>query len=306
MSLLMDDGTYRRHHAGVRAAAGRDQAIEGANLELVGRHRDGQPITALVSLSELSSQGERLILGAVRDVTEMVELRSQLQRSVVAKDEFIATVSHELRTPLTAVVAFSEMIRAQPDMDPAERAEFIDLVASQARDVSYLIDDLLVAARLDSDSVAIALKPTNLRAEVIEAVIAWTGERSLEVDHVALNRTVMTDPRRLRQVLRNLVSNAVKYGGDEIAITAVDAGDGMCHVLVRDNGPGVPPGRERLVFEPYEHSYDVEGQPLSIGLGLHVSRRLAEAMGGSLEYRRHHGLTEFALVVPEEITAEVR
>lgn len=298
MAIVMDGESYRRHHTAVQSAYASGRVIDRANLELVGRHRDGHPITVLVSVSELEGSGERLVLGAVRDVSEMVELRSRLQDLVAAKDDFIATVSHELRTPLTAVVAYSEMLRSRSDVDAVEQAEFIDLIADQSREVSYLIEDLLVAARLDAESVAVITKPTALRAEVLYSVGPWARQSSLEVDHASLDRMVLVDPGRLRQILRNLVSNAVKHGGERVGIRAEVGEPGMCHVIVRDDGPGVSPSREVAIFEAYEHSRDVEGQPFSMGLGLYVSRRLAELMGGTLAYRRREGMTEFVLGVP--------
>jgi PAS domain S-box-containing protein len=298
LAAVMDDDTFRRHDEAVVEAMTSGRVIDVLNLELVGRHRAGHPVTVLVSLSELAAEGEPLVLGAVRDVSEMVELRARLQRLVAAKDEFVATVSHELRTPLTAVVAYSEMLQDRTGLDPAEEQEFIDLVADQAREVSYLIEDLLVAARIESESVSLALRPTQLMTEVVSSTAPWVIHRSLDVDHASLDHLVRVDPGRLRQIIRNLISNAVKYGGDEIGVSAEIHHDGMCHVIVGDNGPGVAPDREDAVFDMYEHSRDVEGQPSSVGLGLYVSRRLAEMMGGSLCYRRREDKTEFVVTVP--------
>jgi len=298
MSLLMDETTYARHHHALQRALLARETIDSANLELIGRHRRGHPVAALVSLTELTGGGERLVLGAVRDVTEMIDLRARLQEMVAAKDRFIATVSHELRTPLTAVVAYSEMLRNREGIDEADQNEFIELIADQSREVSYLIEDLLVAARLDADAVSISVQPTALRGQVMSVLGPWAPQRVVDVDHDALDHTVAADPGRLRQILRNLVSNALKYGGDRVAVTAVTDDEGMCHVIVRDDGPGVSATQEISIFEPYEHGGDVEGQPFSMGLGLHVSRGLAETMGGSLLYRRHDDMTEFVLKLP--------
>jgi PAS domain S-box-containing protein len=297
MAVVMDAETYRRHHSSTQVAYMSGRLISAENMELVGRHRDGRPVTVLVSISELEGDGERLVLGAVRDVSEIVRLRARLEQLVHAKDEFIATVSHELRTPLTAVVAFSEMLASPDQLDPAERDEFIGLIAEQSREVSYLVEDLLVAARLESDSVTVNVVPTHLRPEVVASVSGWATRHSIEIDHASLASTVLVDPGRFRQILRNLVSNAVKYGGSQVGVSAI-VQNGMCHVVVWDDGPGVPESLEPSLFEPFEHSGDVDGQPFSMGLGLYVSRRLAEAMGGTLEHHRRDDQTEFVLVVP--------
>ncbi len=297
MAMMMDADTYNRHHSSVQAAYKSGRLISGTNMEFVGRHRDGTVTTVLVSLSELEGDGERLVLGAVRDVSEIVKLRARLQELVHSKDEFIATVSHELRTPLTAVVAFSEMLASPDQLDPAERDEFIAVIVEQSREVSFLVEDLLVASRLETDSVTVNVTPTHLRPEVVASVSVWATRHSIEIDHASLSPTVLVDPGRFRQILRNLVSNAVKYGGSHVGISAVTQ-DGMCHVVVWDDGPGVPESREPRLFEAFEHSGDVDGEPFSMGLGLYVSRKLAEAMGGTLHHRRRDDQTEFVLVVP--------
>ena len=297
MSLLMDDETFRRHDAAVQRALLSRAPVEASNLELVGRHRDGSPVTALVSMSEMTGAGERLVLGAVRDVTDMVELRSRLQELVASKDEFIATVAHELRTPLTAVLAFSEMLLDGGDDNPDERDEFLTLIVDQSRELGYLIEDLLVASRVDADAVAVSLEPTGLHVEVIAALRPWARYPQLRIDHDELSLSVLADPGRLRQVLRNLVSNAVKHGGPNIVVTAT-TDDSRCLLIVRDDGAGVSSDREALIFDPYVHGRDVSDQPPSAGLGLYVSRHLADRMGGQLDYRRVDGHTEFVFSLP--------
>ncbi|MEX2278918.1 MAG: HAMP domain-containing sensor histidine kinase [Acidimicrobiia bacterium] len=294
---VMDDETFRRHNQGVQAALLSRRRIEAFNLELVGRHREGHPVTALVSLSELTGGGDRLVLGAVRDVSEIVALRTKLEESLATKDRFVATVSHELRTPLTAVVAFAEMLRDQAGLADEERSEFVGLIADQSRELSHLIEDLLVFARLDTHDLDVSIRQADLRAEVLAALSPWVVGRSIEVDYDRLDLTVLADPGRLRQIVRNLVANAVKHGGERIGVSAAEV-DGQCHLVVHDNGPGVPVGSEDRLFEPFSHRPDTTGQSLSAGLGLNVSLRLAGLMGGTLEYRRVDARTEFVLVLP--------
>jgi PAS domain S-box-containing protein len=299
MSLMMDADTYARHEAAVQRSLSSQEPIDTENMELVGRHRDGSPVTVWVSLSELTGDGERMVLGSVRDVSETVRLRRRLEQSLAAKDEFVATVSHELRTPLTAVVAFSEMLRDRTELDGEEQEEFIGLIADQAREVAYLIEDLLVASRLEADSMTVSIRPTSALLEVRSVTRAWAMHRSVHVDEASVDREVLADPGRFRQILRNLVANAVKHGGDEITVSARVSDDGRYQLIVRDNGPGVAPDVERGLFEVFTHGTDADdSHPPSSGVGLHVSRRLAELMGGTLEYRRVDGFTEFVLTVP--------
>lgn len=105
------------------------------------------------------------------------------------------------------------------------------------------------------------------------------------------------DPHRVRQVIRNLVSNALKYGGPDITIHSSDAGD-WAHLVVSDNGGGVPAEEVARIFQPYERAHSAAGVTGSMGLGLAVSLRLARAMNGDLSYRRVDGRTEFILLLP--------
>jgi PAS domain S-box-containing protein len=300
MALLMDEETFRLHDAAVQRALLARAPVEASNLELVGRHRDGSPVTALVSMSEMAGEGERLVLGAVRDVSDMVELRTRLEGLLASKDEFIATVAHELRTPLTAVLAFSEMLLDGGDAGPAERDEFLHLIVDQSRELGYLIEDLLVAARVEGDELTVFVEPTDVLAEVSAALGPWARHPQLVVDRDRLSLTVVADPGRLRQVLRNLVSNAVKHGGPHIEVTASSEKSRRAHIIVRDDGPGIAPEQVSVIFDPYVHGVAVKDQPSSAGLGLYVSRHLVELMNGTLEYRRIDEHTEFVVTLPQD------
>lgn len=127
-------------------------------------------------------------------------------------------------------------------------------------------------------------------SEVTERVLSSLGHDSIPLAGAPV--TVAADPARVRQVVRNLVSNACKYGGREVRIeTGTDGGMGF--VEVADDGPGVEPADIERSFEPYERAHPLDGYPGSIGLGLSVSRRLARVMGGNLEYERVAGQTLF-------------
>ena len=115
--------------------------------------------------------------------------------------------------------------------------------------------------------------------------------------HEQVDDAVEVDPVRFRQIVRNLVSNAVRYGGDQIHISSRLDGDG--HVItVSDNGSGIGPEAAGRIFDAYERAHEQPSQPASVGLGLAVARSLARAMGGDIEYCRVDGWTRFELTVP--------
>jgi PAS domain S-box-containing protein len=230
---------------------------------------------------------------------ERQRAHEKLQELVYYKDEFVASVSHELRTPLTAVVGLSEeLANVSPEsFTPEELAEFHQLLAQQSREVAFIVEDLLVAARVEIETVSIDLQPVDLDAEVAATINGWPsefGSMEFEPGHVK----VQADPTRLRQVTRNLLTNAVRYGGHRVVVVTGTADDWGV-VEVRDDGAGVDADDLERIFQPYERASGVEvARPGSVGLGLYVSRQLARLMGGDLTCHRDGGETVFRLTLP--------
>ncbi len=224
----------------------------------------------------------------------------RLEQVVRSKDRFIASVSHELRTPLSAVLGFAEILRdSQDDLTDAERKELTATIAREAYDIAGIVEDLLVAARAEIDAVHVNQLPIDLQANVAQVV-------EVMPDHQRQRVAVMTgqqkmrasaDPVRVRQIVRNLISNAIRYGGNNVTVDFVDSGN-QVSVTVSDNGNGVPAHEQELIFTPYHIAHVAGSQPGSVGLGLSVSRQLAELMGGSLLYSFKAGSSTFELRLP--------
>ena len=232
------------------------------------------------------------------DITDERSARSSLEATIRAKDEFIASVSHELRTPLTAVLGLSEALRSGTiPIDEAE--ELISLIADQAQEVALLVEDLLVAGRLDSDTLTLKPRTFDLAEETAAVLLPWTraGNAGVGVTFASGDVFTFADPLRVRQILRNLVTNAYRYGSPPVTITG-SMREERCIIAVTDHGEGIPTEAEKLIFEPYARFGPDPGQPMPVGLGLHVARRLARMMDGELSYRRHDGATVFELSLP--------
>lgn len=220
---------------------------------------------------------------------------------VRTKDEFVASVSHELRTPLTAVVGLSaELEDNVDDISAHEISEFATTIQRQSVEVANIVEDLLVAARADIGKVKVSAEELDLLAEI--EVVAREAEQAhdftpdrIRITGESLRSTA--DPIRVRQVLRNLVSNAARYGGEHVEARLTREGS-KAVVEIADDGLGVPGEDPALIFEPYLGLHDHASQPSSIGLGLAVSRTLARLMGGDLTYRRAEGWSVFRLELP--------
>lgn len=233
--------------------------------------------------------------------------REGLEELAEAKNRFIATVSHELRTPLSAVVGFSgELAQGLDQYSPEEIAEMVSLISSQSIEVAQLVDDLLTAERAASGNLTFRPNAIDLLEECRSIV---------ETLQVGLDVTVEGDPApawadtlRTRQIVRNLLTNAHRYGGEKVRIEVGSTGSNAT-LAVSDDGPGVRGIDADHIFDPYYRSQSPgDAKPDSVGLGLAVARQLARMMGGDLVYVRRDGWTRFELtlpVLPETLSATV-
>jgi signal transduction histidine kinase len=224
---------------------------------------------------------------------------ARLQGLLDAKDELIATVGHELRTPLTAVLGFAELLRLGDETDMAEgdRREMVEFIAREAFDLTSIVDDLLVAARLEVDRLDVTRVPTSLRAQASQVLEAWDNVDRPNIEVSGEDVRAVGDPARVRQILRNLITNAIRYGGAQITVAVGNDTQGA-FVEVSDNGKGLPMNEWERIFEPHYRYQADSAKPGGTGLGLTVSRGLAEKMGGTLTYRFDGQMSRFRLTLP--------
>ena len=225
---------------------------------------------------------------------------ASLQELVRSKDEFVASVSHELRTPLTAVVGFAQQLKEnESSFTPDERTEMIGLVSQQSEEVARLVEDLLVAARADIGTLTIVPTRIDLRELIGSVVTGHARAHGIEAQLPDGESPVIgwADSHRVRQILHNLLVNAIRYGGESYEVTLTQHGNHV-RVQVRDNGPGIHPDDRERIFRPYERAHQKPTQPASVGLGLAVSRTLARLMEGDLTYSYYDGSSVFELQLP--------
>lgn len=232
------------------------------------------------------------IVVALADITHMKARSEAMEQLVKAKDEFIATISHELRTPLTAVLGLTTELVSGEELASDERSELLELVASQAADMADIVEDLLVAARAEMGTVTLVHQEVDLLEEARATVDA--AGIAVEFPDEDLP-DVIADAQRVRQILRNLLTNVKRYGGPRCRIAA-GSGGGSAWIEVCDDGRGVPEEDAERIFHPYVTGMSRAAG--SVGLGLAVSRQLAELMGGSLRYERRGAETVFRLELP--------
>jgi len=226
--------------------------------------------------------------GSLIDVTDKFEAEKD-------KDDFIATVSHELRNPLAAMLGLGQELADHYDtFTDEERREMAQMIARQADDASWLIEDLLVAYRDNLSQVSVSVQEFDVTKE-IERVLEVV-DYPIDIKILQGSSRIKADPRRTRQILRNLVSNAMRYGGEVIQVSIDKAGDRR-EVKVQDSGKPIPDYDVERIFRAYERGRGVP-HSASVGLGLNVARRLARLMDGDLTYRHESDWSEFVLSLP--------
>ena len=231
-------------------------------------------------------------------------------REAREKTDFVSSVSHELKTPLTSIRMFSDLLAAHPDAGAEKTARYAGVISSEAARLTRLISNVLNFSRMERGALPLQLEPVDLR-ELVEHT-AEQFRPLLEKAGFEFRVTVPDEPAPIRgdadalsQVVLNLLSNAEKYGGEaggrrEVDLTLTQ-GAGGWEIAVADCGPGVPKGHERRIFEKFHRAHDsLASGTAGSGLGLTISRRLAEAHGGRLEHRaRDGGGAIFVLHLPD-------
>lgn len=254
------------------------------------RRSDGSTIWVQDTARAVSDESGELLFfeGALIDVSEKVAARK-------GREMLIATVSHELRNPIAAMLGLGEeLAKAYDSFSDQERREIAQLIARQAEDASWLIEDLLVAHRDDVSRMTLAVQEFDLTKEVERVLEVVETPVTVEVE--GGDAIVQADPRRVRQILRNLVDNAVRYGGEDIRVH-IETGAPQIGLEVIDSGSPIDPDEVETIFQPFG-TRDKTSHPKSVGLGLSVSRKLARVMGGELEYEHRDGYSRFILTLP--------
>ncbi len=248
------------------------------------------PVAAILAYRRLAKQQVRV---AEVELDSRIEAEQEIARS---KDEFIGNISHELRTPLTSIFGFSELLLDQGLVDPDSSLELVRLINHEADELGRMVEDILTIARSEGQSLAYQFGAYDLRTELDGYLIGLTGrEIEVELDGPALEGWF--DRVRFRQIVRDLVSNAVRHGGPTIKITWEER-EGNVEVVFADDGRGVGPEDETRLFNEFFHQGEAPLTKGTLGMGLAAVRILAQGMKGSVRYERVDGWTRFVVTLP--------
>jgi signal transduction histidine kinase len=258
------------------------------NEEYTFRMKSGELRTWLFSAEVANINNEPCILSVTTDITERKKAEEKLRQIDQMKSEFLSNVSHELRTPLATIKGYATLILDYyAKLDAEETRDYLKSIDLSTDRLTKLVDNLLDTSRMESGLLKLEKTTTNI-VQLIKSVVAEASIRA-EPYHFAVKAagrviTADIDARRIRQVLDNLIDNAIKYSppGTEIQVSAVKSGNELL-VSVTDQGPGIPAGELKNIFE---RMYRIERRLYSgldgIGLGLYLCQRLVEAHHGRI------------------------
>jgi len=241
-------------------------------------------------------------------------MNRRLQELDRLKDDFISTVTHELRTPLTSIRAFSEILRDTPDLDTVQRTRFLGIIIKESERLTRLINQVLDLAKLESSNAEWRETEVDLKELIADSLVATSQlfeDRRIRITtDLQQVPSILADRDRLVQVMLNLLSNAAKFCSQEQGEVEVRLRyeAGTIRVDVRDNGLGISPENQKIIFEKFRQVGDtLTDKPQGSGLGLPISRQIISHFGGDfwVESRSGEGAT-FSFTLPVGVPARPR
>ena len=255
---------------------------------------NGEIMAQISHVSFTDAAGRLLIFGCGIDVTELNNAIKSAESAAKAKSLFLATMSHEIRTPLNAILGFSQLLQDE-SLPPAEASEYLRSIHYAGNALLSLINDILDLSKLDADQMIIQPEPVNLRELLFELEAVFTAKAKTQgielITSVPDNLPILNlDERRLRQVLLNIIGNAVKFtkqGSVSVSLTFFKLNDKRAALTIRiaDTGCGISKDSLDKIFEPFvqdKSSYRGIRTENGTGLGLSIAKRLIDCMKGSL------------------------
>lgn len=298
-SFLQGPQTARETVARVRESI---HACEPVQAEILNYSKTGRPYWLHLEITPVKDNDGQVthFMAIETDITQAKETEAELKRAREAaesasraKSQFLANMSHEIRTPLAAVMGFSEMLCEEANAKPEDRQQWMEMVRSGGRHLLTLINDVLDVSKIEAGKMEferLSVAPHEVLTEVASIMRVAAAEKSLNLSLSyanALPRQITTDPTRMRQVLINLVNNAIKFTQHGtvrlVALLEETGAEPQLVVHVADSGIGMTPDQQSRIFAPFVQADSTTTRKFGgTGLGLTISRHICQSLGGDL------------------------